>query len=204
MTPSEFFSDLFGHPSLAGLLITIWEKQTLDTATFELPATDDAAEYAEERAEAVDVYIGTCPYREVERGKRGKEEHAGALVATWLDIDIEGPAHKGKTRPAKDLAAALELLSKGPKPPTVVVHSGHGLHAWWALGTPMLLASGEDRKRARRVTDGWIALYDRIAKGMGFDLDPVGDLARVLRIPGTFNHKLEETKKVEALAHAAR
>ena len=33
----DFLSLLFGHPSLSGLLLTVWDRQTHHTHTFELP-----------------------------------------------------------------------------------------------------------------------------------------------------------------------
>lgn len=204
MNASQFLSLLFGHKSLEGLYLTIWDRQTHKTSTFTLPDLGGAAADAEARSVNRDVYVCTCPFvAPPESTSRGTEETAGALVATWLDVDIAGPAHKGKSRPAPSLEAAMELLSKGPVKPSIVIHSGYGLHVWWALDEPIILKTAADRVRARRVSDGWVATYDCIAKGLGFDCDKVGDLARVLRIPGTLNHKLDNVaaKNVVAIPH---
>lgn len=203
MTPQEFLAVMFGHESLAGLYLTIWDRQTKKTASFQLPDVHGAAINAEARGDHQDVYVCTCPFVSApENTSRGAEADAGALVATWLDIDIVGPAHKGNKRPAPALEAALDLLKRGPTPPTVVVNSGYGLHVWWALETPWLLKTPADRVEAKKVSEAWVSIYNRLANERGFDCDSVGDLARVLRIPGTQNHKLAGVEPKNVAVHA--
>lgn len=199
MTALEFLSLLFGHESLAGLYLTIWDRQTHRTSAFTLPELAGAAANAEARAESQDVYFGVCPYTAVDPGSRGKADQAGALVGTWLDVDVKHPeAHKAENIP-ETTEQAFDLIYEMPKPPTLVVSSGYGLQAWWLFREPLLIRTLEDRIDAGQVATGWVATANRRAAKHGWKLDPVGDLARVLRVPGTWNRKGAEPRRVEVV-----
>jgi putative DNA primase/helicase len=199
MTSREFLALLFGHPSLAGLKIAIWDKQTHHADTFALPDLESAAANAERRADTQDVYVGVCPYTDVAPGKRGDEDKAGALIGVGLDVDVRNDAaHSRKDLPPNDVAA-FDLVYECPKPPSAIVHSGYGLHVWWVFKTPFLIRNEKDRAEARRISDGWVAYMNGFAKRHGWNLDPVGDLARVLRVPGTKNHKNGEGRTVATM-----
>lgn len=199
MTSREFLGLLFGHPALAGLYLTVWDRQTKRTAAFALPELDAAAENAAARAEATDVYFGTCPYTAVVEGSRGDAAHAGALVGVWLDVDVRhSDAHKADNLP-ETREQAFDLIYEMPKPPTAVVSSGYGLQAWWVFREPFLIRTEADRIEAGQVSAGWVASANRRAAKHGWKLDPVGDLARVLRLPGTWNRKGAEARPVEVV-----
>jgi hypothetical protein len=66
-------------------------------------------------------------------------------------------------------------------PPTAVVSSGHGVHLYWAL----------DQQYPGDIIED---LNKRIAAHVGGD--NVWDRGRLLRVPGTFNHKAEPVKPV--------
>lgn len=109
------------------------------------------------------VCFGVLP-----RGKRGggKSEDTMASASVWTDIDD------------KDFSGGEEqaraALAGFPLPPSIVVRSGHGLHAYWLLT--------EACKPARLS-----ALAKVVGKAVGGD--SVHDAARVLRMPGTLNLK---------------
>ncbi len=196
MTSREFLSLLFGHPSLEGLLLTVWDRQTKGTAVFTLPDIAAAAANAEARAETCDVYCGVCPYTAIEPGSRGNAKHAGALVGLWADIDVyHDGAHARSDLPPDDVAA-FDLLYECSKPPSAVVSSGYGLHAWWIFREPFLIRTEADRVEAARMAAGWNDHVASRAKRHGWHVDPVGDLARVLRIAGTKNFKRGQVRAV--------
>jgi hypothetical protein len=193
---NEFLSLLFGHLSLNGLHLAIWDKQSKATHTFQLPDLESAATDAVARAESADVYFGVCPYVKVEPGSRGDASQAGALVGTWLDVDVKDPtAHKADNIP-ETREQAFDLIYEMPRPPSVVVSSGYGLQAWWVFQEPFLIRSDADRIEAGQASSGWVTMANRRAAKHGWKLDPVGDLARVLRVPGTWNRKGQEPRAV--------
>src|SRR5262249_8240434 len=77
-------------------------------------------------------------------------DQVACLVALHADIDIAGPPHKKPNLPPTE-ADARALLDDMPLKPTVVVHSGHGLQAYWLLKEPLALNSPEDREKAHHL-----------------------------------------------------
>lgn len=149
-------------------------------------ALDAAARTAELWAPRRDVYAGVAP----RRGRRG--DAAGAAVLAWLfaDVDAEGLAA------ARALLAAA-LARHGLPDPAILVASGGetgGLHAYWPLADPLALDAPEDRARAA-------ALLRRLARSIGAD-PACCDVARVLRVPGTLNHKRNEPRPVTLLDYS--
>lgn len=88
-----------------------------------------------------------------------------------------------------DKDAAMAAADSVTPPPSVLIDSGGGYHLYWLLDEPWILETDEDRMEAKRLQSAWVAY----AGG-----DPaVKDLARVLRVPGTFNYKYTPARKVE-------
>lgn len=128
---------------------------------------------------------------------------AGALVGLWLDVDVRDPAaHKSDQIP-ETREQAFDLIYEMPRAPTVVVSSGYGLQAWWVFQEPFLIRTEADRVEAGRMSAGWVALANRRAAKHGWKLDPVGDLARVLRIAGTWNRKGVDPRPVSVVSRGA-
>ncbi len=74
-----------------------------------------------------------------------------------------------------DSPEAIAALEQFEPRPTVIVHSGRGRHAYWQLSAPL---GAEDIRRGNR----------RLAHHLGADMVAT-DPARILRPPGTLNHK---------------
>lgn len=149
-----------------------------------------AAEYALENA-GKDAYIG-CALSPQAFGprRRCKAEDALGITALWADVDFASPVHKKPNLPP-DEAAALELLNDMPLRPSVIVHTGHGVQAWWVLHEPWVFESPEERREAAELVRRWQSLLQIKAAASGWTVDATHDLARVLRLPGTTNTKAE-------------
>lgn len=65
--------------------------------------------------------------------------------------------------------------------PSIIIDSGGGFHTYWLLNEPFYFTLDHERERAKRVQAAWVS-------HVGAD-DGSKDLARVLRLPGTFNFK---------------
>src|ERR1039458_4764568 len=74
-------------------------------------------------------------------------------------------------------------------PPTFVVRTGNGAHAWWLFREPLIFESDEDRRNAGALALRWQSLLRLNAAAHGWAFDRLADLARVLRVPGTKNCK---------------
>ena len=185
---SEFLQQLFAYApaDLWALLWTLPDKRSL---WFLVGNYSDMAEAAIALAADHDVYIGVSLFaRDLGPHSRGKLDDAAGIVGLWADIDVASPAHKKPNLPPDMEAAGFLLQAVGPKP-TMLVHTGHGLHAWWLFREPWIFDSDAERKRAASFSRRWQQTLRTLARHHGWDLDATHDLTRVLRIPGTFNHK---------------
>lgn len=120
-----------------------------------------------------------------------KAENARQLKSLFIDMDC------GPEKPYADAALAAKALRKflnttGLPTPTLV-SSGGGLHAYWPL------------TRALPV-DQWRTLAKAfkafcITNGLGIDPMVTADAARILRMPGTKNYKLDEPRDVSVFVY---
>jgi hypothetical protein len=130
-----------------------------------------AASLIERHAPERDVYVGAA--LRTTDGFGGKQAIAGSHLA-YIECDTR---------------SAAEALTDFPHPPTMAIASGTPghLHAYWHLDH---CESNEAIERANR----------RLAAHLGGDLASV-DIARILRPPGTLNHKHHPPRPVGLLAH---
>jgi hypothetical protein len=119
---------------------------------------------------------------------RANANQVVGIPAAWADIDVNG-GPDAKTGAAPDLDAALEL-AHALLEPTLLVASGYGLQAWWLFEDPWIFDSeGIQRERARQLVHAFQLALKAKAKDRGFKIDSTQDLARLMRLPGTLNHK---------------
>ncbi|MET9735629.1 hypothetical protein ABZZ79_34890 [Streptomyces sp. NPDC006458] len=137
------------------------------------------------------TYVRMTTVREgVESGTRGVEADTAEAVCLWADIDIAGPGHKTVEQLPPDLASALRLLDVLPKP-TLIVHSGGGIYPLWVFEEPLVVTSPDVLREAKALSMAWQLLVQRISARHGWTYGTgVGDLSRVLRVPGTVNPKV--------------
>jgi len=136
------------------------------------------------------VYLG-CALRGANLGPtlRGEKADCVAIPGVWADLDYaEGGGHKKPNLPPTEEDAKRLLAEMGPAP-SIIIHSGRGLQAWWLFKEPWVLESDDDRTKAEALTKGWCSTLRARSKAHGWDADQVGDLTRVMRLPGTWNRK---------------
>src|SRR5919107_3821965 len=122
--------------------------------------------------EGDEVYAGVAS----RRGEVGTKVGITRLWEIWADLDLK----HGHTRESR-----LQQLMGLPYHHSILVWSGGGFHPYWLLDKP---AEGvEELERAELV-------MQRLAEGLGGD--PVHDRSRILRVPGTLNHKFSEPRPV--------
>ncbi|MBN1764123.1 MAG: hypothetical protein JW860_02610 [Sedimentisphaerales bacterium] len=118
--------------------------------------------------------------------KRLKADEVAGITCLWCDVDF-GPGHSKKVPP--DEKTAGELVRSCGLHPSLVVHSGNGWHCYWLLDKPYIFETDGERRAAAQLVEQWQNHIRSIFKQAGYELDATHDLSRVLRIPGTLNHK---------------
>lgn len=120
--------------------------------------------------------------------RRGAVAECAALGCLWGDIDYNDGIHprKGYFESAEQALAFIEQL---PLRPTMIVHSGGGYHAYWCFKELWILDSREEHEEAQLLAIRWRETLKAWARRRDATVDSVGDLARVMRVPGTFNMK---------------
>lgn len=107
--------------------------------------------------------------------------HELGEVALRREAEGQAKSDKFATDPETYKALALEQVKRAYVPASVIVASGGGYQAYWLLTEPLVLQNDEDRDRAKSIQKSWVAY-------VGGDKS-VHDLRRILRVPGTYNHK---------------
>lgn len=101
----------------------------------------------------------------------GRAEHVREGIWLFADLDFKG-YEGGETE-------ALSYLETFEFKPTLLIHSGGGYHAYWMLDETIMV----DERNTRGILLG-------IADALKSDR-AVCDIARILRIPGTYNFKYD-------------
>jgi Domain of unknown function (DUF927) len=110
------------------------------------------------------------------------------VKALWIDADVGDK--KGEYATLEDALKALILFreKRGLPQYSALVASGNGLHAYWISKTPLSVREWAPYAEGLRA----ILLADNVVKDPGVTTD----VARILRVPGTFNHKTTPPKPV--------
>jgi hypothetical protein len=149
--------------------------------------------------DAGDVYVGAgLSSEDFGPNKRCPADAVAGITGLWADVDVKGKSHKKANLPetideGRELARSLGVL------PTEEIHSGHGLQAYWEFSTPWIFRDEADRQKAADLIRRFQALLREKAKVKGWEIDSTYDLARVLRLPGTWNHKTANPAPVRVL-----
>jgi P4 family phage/plasmid primase-like protien len=186
---AEFLNLLYGHAPPGHL--PLWTLPDKETHWFLAADLERAADTAVKLSNDYDVYfgIGLQP-NDLGPQKRGEAKDVIAVPGLWADIDIQSAAHRQLNLPPT-LDDALDLAQQFPLLPTVVVHSGHGLQAWWLFPELWKFGSEDEWIDAQALAHQFQKTLAAAAQARGWKMDITSDLARVLRLPGTFNRKLE-------------
>jgi Protein of unknown function (DUF3987) len=118
--------------------------------------------------------------------------NAVSLKAIWADIDV-GPSEPGKKPKYATIEEALRavlLFAKtvGLPTPSSIVYSGGGIHVYWISKDPL------ERDQWASYAAGLKSLL--LMNAIKCDAGLTTDCARILRVPGTFNHKYDPPKPV--------
>ncbi|NJN00183.1 MAG: DUF927 domain-containing protein [Aquincola sp.] len=146
--------------------------------------SDAATAVDEFVGDGFDAYYAMASYKQgFHKNEKGKSvirvrENVALLKALWFDVDFKGAYPDVVTA-----VGALQAFCKavGLPAPSLLVHSGNGIHVYWPLSEAVSL-------------DRWQRLADALKQAakeheLGADLACTADACRVLRPPGSTNFK---------------
>lgn len=186
MNTHDFLETLFGGCDNGNITITTLPSKK----NYHIPVAeiDRAAEIISSHQNE-NIFYGTALRNDgLAPSTRGKVEDVHSVVCFFADIDIQGEAHKEMKLPAT-MEEVNTFLSDLNLPPTIIINSGHGVHAIWCLDHPFVIDSEEDRKRITSMSSAFGNHIKKSGLDRGWKLDFVQDITRMLRLPGSLNHK---------------
>lgn len=202
----EFFEALWPL-DLPGELV-LWCSDTKQSTWCK--TVEEAAKKADKLSQTQNVFVGMGiqSWELAQENKlgakrsstRGSEKSVMALPGFYMDIDIAGDGHKEEKLPPT-VAEALALVNKLPLQPTLIVHTGGGIHAHWLFNEAWELEEQDERDIAKQLLTRLQFTIQTYAKEHNWELDSTYDLARVLRPVGTFNQKTGTPRPVIAMEY---
>ncbi|MCM0759593.1 DUF927 domain-containing protein [Sporomusa sphaeroides DSM 2875] len=180
-------------------LKTIFEyAETGYTQVFALPTTQARAvpttdfsgvPVAIQQFQGQNIYFSPGITGDPKNSKLSEPDIIG-IPALWADVDIFHPAHAKPNLP-QTVEEAYTLIPKF-LPPSIIVHSGHGLQFWWLLRECWMFDTPEEKNRAQDILARLQGLIRQRARDKGWHVDSTQDICRVMRLPGTLNVKIPE------------
>jgi len=152
-------------------LIQIREREAIKIYNTQISGLRDIVhEYADQE----DFYISPNTYYRPQR----QNDNIRQLRALFIDLDLNDDVYVGKNEAIWEMDRLAE--SGSIPPPSMVIDSGRGLHAYWIINNAPYGA-----------LQTWQELQDYLyyqLRHLGSDLKAT-DAARVLRLPGTVNSR---------------
>ena len=189
----NFFNKIYGkvEKKTFGYL---WTSQDKETLAFDVSTAENrqamAAKAIELSDKKLDVYFGVClTDSPPKKYNRIKDKQVTLQTAIWTDIDCLGGKHIGDDK-YPTIEIARQFL---PVEPSMLICSGYGLHAYCVLDKPLTFAGDDERSQARERNQNFIDAIRKNAGKYATVVDSVGDLPRILRVPFTFNYKIQDS-----------
>ena len=197
MNTKDFLSEIYKGCSDGFLTLTMLpERKTL---WFKVSEIEKASITARKYGTKTNTFFGVGLRKNIlKNGFRGSERDILCITTLYADIDVKSGAHAQISLPSS-VDEAINFLHSLKVKPSIIVNSGNGIHGYWLLDKPFIIETEEDRKHISSIFKGFGKYVNSEAKKYGWKIDSVYDLARILRAPGTINHKLGTGAKCEVI-----
>lgn len=197
MDTRDFLSEIYKDCHDGFLTLTMLpERKTLWFKSDEL---FKVSETAKKYGAKTNTFFGVgLRKKALKNGFRGSEKDILCVTTLYADIDIKGNAHAQTSLPSST-DEAIDFLHGLKVKPSIIVNSGNGIHGYWLLDKPFIIETEDDRKHILSIFKCFGRYVNSEAKERGWKIDSVYDLARILRVPGTINHKLSTGAKCEVI-----
>lgn len=152
-----------------------------------------AEQFIEQVKDTKHVYVTAAPLKEKPATGRGSEEYVSSVYCLHADIDIYNPEAHSKANLPASVEEARGLLAGLPEP-SLLLHTGNGLLALWLLSENV-----RNLSHGSKLLKGVQAHIKSTAQANGWHVDSTADLARIIRVAGSLNHKTSPAKPVTVL-----
>lgn len=197
----EFLKILYGNVPEGYVGISYIINGKIKTKWFAVSELEVMVSFIDETGKEYNTYYGVNPRREkLPYYVRGSDKDIGYVIGVQMDFDVKGETHKQDALPGtkEELLSYIDTI---PMKPSLLIWSGNGIHALWLFETPYEME--EDTSYINRILKGWEAYVNADARNKnGWIFDSVADTARMLRAPGTINHKTEDKPMCEVISYS--
>lgn len=143
-----------------------------------------------------DVYLSVGTHLEPQETGKGGENSIISIPGFWADLDIGELGHKPASLPnPPNESSALSIIDGLPEP-SMMMHTGGGLQGLWLFEEPWVFDTSEDKTHAKQASIEWQNLLEEKGKVLGYHVDKIPNLDRILRVPESFNHKTGSLRPV--------
>lgn len=197
MDTRDFLNEIYKGCSDGYLTLTMLpERKTL---WFKVSEIEKTSLFAGKYGSKTNTFFGVgLRKKALKNGFRGSEKDILCVTTLYADIDIKGNAHAQTSLPS-NVDEAIDFLHGLKVKPSIIVNSGNGIHGYWLLDKPFIIETEDDRKNILSIFKCFGRYVNSEAKKRNWKIDSVYDLARILRVPGTINHKLGTGAKCEVI-----
>mgnify|MGYP004563438329 FL=1 len=197
MDTRDFLNEIYKGCSDGYLTLTMLpERKTL---WFKVSEIEKTSLFAGKYGSKTNTFFGVgLRKKALKTGFRGSEKDILCVTTLYADIDIKGNAHAQTSLPS-NVDEAIDFLHGLKVKPSIIVNSGNGIHGYWLLDKPFIIETEDDRKHILSIFKCFGRYVNSEAKKRNWKIDSVYDLARILRVPGTINHKLGTGAKCEVI-----
>jgi hypothetical protein len=182
--------------------LTIWTLPDKATGWYPAHKLKQAATYALNRADTHNVYFGLGLRQEQIEDGRGESDDVLGIPGLWIEVDIKHFVHTKVNLPESIEEALALVLEALPLQPSLIILSGYGIHIYWLFRELWIFEDADDRQEAYHLLHRLQATIQAVAKLHGWEVDSTFDLARVLRIPGTYNRNVSDDPKLVEIIEA--
>jgi len=127
--------------------------------------------------------------------QRATNKEVSELSAIFLDLDGRNDKKPNNPETTQELIDLLDGTMLPP--PNYIVATGGGIHAYYIVEGGYPITDDESRQNAEALTKGFTSVIQSEGKKRGYSFDSCQDLARVGRMPGSYNNKGDTPKLVE-------
>ena len=198
--PLTFLRWLYGTEAPGWLTISTFDHQP--TQWFPAHQLEQVATYCQAIARRYNCYFGLGLRQEQLADGRGESVDVLGIPGFWIELDIRHPVHTKINLP-ETIAQAIALVQEAiPHKPSVIIHSGYGAHFHWLFRELWLFTGPDDRQAAYHLLHRLQATIQEVAKRHRWEVDSTFDLARVLRVPGTYNRNVPDNPQLVTILEA--